>query len=181
MSKPIKNMMTADYRRRFEEVDNALLVDIRGIEANENNALRQELHASGIRITVVRNTLAKDAFKDTSLEALMPGLEGPSAMCYGADSVVEVARAMINWAKKVDNLDLKGACLDGEFFEGHDGVKRLSTFPTKDESQAKIVQLVLSPASNVLGAATSAGANLMGIIKEITERLEKGEEIAKAS
>jgi len=179
MSKPIKNMMVADYRRRFDGVDNALLVDIRGIEANENNELRQGLHAAGIRITVVRNTLARDAFKDTTLEALSPGLEGPSAMCYGADSVVEVARALIDWAKKVNDLELKGACLDGEYFEGHDGVKRLSTFPTRDEAQSKVVQLVLSPAGNVLGAATSAGSNLMGIVKEIQERLEKGEEIAK--
>ncbi|MDP7029090.1 MAG: 50S ribosomal protein L10 [Phycisphaerales bacterium] len=179
MSKPIKNMMVADYRRRFDGVSNALLVDIRGIEANENNAMRQDLHASGIRITVVRNKLARDAFKDTDLEALVPGLEGPSAMCYGGDSVVEVARSLVDWAKKVKELDLKGACLDGEYFDGHDGVKRLSTFPTRDEAQAKVVQLVLSPAGNVLGAATSAGSNVMGIVKEIQERLEKGEEIAK--
>ncbi len=179
MSKPIKSMMVAEYRRRFEGVDNALLVDIRGIEANDNNALRQSLHASGIKITVVRNTLARDAFKETPLEILTAGLDGPSAMCYGADSVVEVARELVIWAKKVEKLDLKGACLDGEFFEGDNGVKRLSTFPTRDEAQAKVVQLILSPAGNVLGAAKSAGANLLGIVKEIEERLEKGEEIAK--
>ncbi len=180
MSKPIKNMMVADYRRRFEGVSNALLVDIRGIEANQNNALRQGLHASGIRITVVRNTLARDAFKDTTLETLSQALEGPTAMCYGGESVVEVARELVDWAKKVKELDLKGACLDGEYFDGHEGVKRLSTFPTRDEAQAKVVQLVLSPAGHVLGAATSAGSNILGIVKEIQERLEKGEDITKA-
>jgi len=179
MSKPIKNMMVADYRRRFDGVSNALLVDIRGIEANENNSLRQGLHASGIRITVVRNKLARDAFKDTTLDVLSSALDGPSAMCYGGDSVVEVARELVDWAKKIKQLELKGACLDGEFFDGHDGVKRLSTFPTRDEAQAKVVQLVLSPAGNVLGAAKSAGSNVMGIVKEIQERLENGEEIAK--
>jgi hypothetical protein len=55
----------------------------------------------------------------------------------------------------------------------------LSTFPTRDEAQAKVVQLMLSPAGNLVSAATSAGSNVMGIIKEIQERLEKGEEIAK--
>jgi len=179
MSKPIKNMMVADYRRRFDGVSNALLVDIRGIEANENNSLRQGLHASGIHITVVRNKLARDAFKDTTLDVLSSALDGPSAMCYGGDSVVEVARELVDWAKKIKQLELKGACLDGEFFDGHDGVKRLSTFPTRDEAQAKVVQLVLSPAGNVLGAAKSAGSNVMGIVKEIQERLENGEEIAK--
>lgn len=179
MSKPVKSMMVADYRRRFEDVPNALIVDIRGIEANENNALRQGLHAEGIKITVVRNTLARDAFKDTSLEALVPALDGPSAMAYGGESVVDVARSLVDWAKKVKDLELKAACLDGEFFDGADGVKHLSTFPTKEEAQATVVQLLLSPAGNLVKAATSPGANLLGIVKEIQERLERGEEIAK--
>jgi large subunit ribosomal protein L10 len=179
MSKPVKNMIVAEYRRRFDGVSNALLIDIRGIEANENNELRQGLHTSDIRVTVIRNKLAKDAFKDTSLEALNPALVGPNAMCYGANSVVEVARQLVDWAKKIKELELKGACLDGEYFEGQAGVKRLSTFPTRDEAQAKVVQLMLSPAGNLISAATSAGSNVMGIIKEIQERLEKGEEIAK--
>lgn len=179
MSKPVKNMIVAEYRRRFDGVSNALLVDIRGVEANENNELRQSLHASAIRVTVIRNKLAKDAFKDTSLEILSPALVGPTAMCYGSDSVVDVARKLVDWAKKIKELELKGACLDGEYFEGHAGVKRLSTFPTRDEAQAKVVQLMLSPAGNLVSAATSAGSNVMGIIKEIQERLEKDEEIAK--
>jgi ribosomal protein L10 len=86
---------------------------------------------------------------------------------------------LVDWAKKIKELELKGACLDGEYFEGQAGVKRLSTFPTRDEAQAKVVQLMLSPAGNLISAATSAGSNVMGIIKEIQERLEKGEEIAK--
>ena len=49
----------------------------------------------------------------------------------------------------------------------------------EDEARAKVVQLVLSPAGNVLAAAKSGGSNLMGIVKEIQERLERGEEIAK--
>ena len=37
MSKPIKNMIVAEYKRRFDGVDSALIIDIRGIDANENN------------------------------------------------------------------------------------------------------------------------------------------------
>jgi ribosomal protein L10 len=90
-----------------------------------------------------------------------------------------VARALVDWAKKVEKLDLKGAVLDGEFFPGEDGVKRLSDFPTKEEAQAQVVQLVLSPAGNLVRGVTSPGSNLLGIVKEIQERLEKGEEIAR--
>jgi large subunit ribosomal protein L10 len=181
MSKPMKEMMVRDYRNRFEGLSQALIVDIRGIEANENNSLRLGLHAKNIRISVIRNTLAREAFSGTDLEGILPTLNGPTALCYGGDSVVDVARELCDWVKKFENLDLKGAILDGELFEGEAGVKRLSTFPTKEEAQSKVVQLVLSPAGNLIGAAQSPGGNIMGIVKEIQERLENGKTIEKTA
>ena len=180
MSKPVKQMIMKEYQQRFEALEGALVIDIRGIDANENNAFRLGLAEKDIRVTVIRNALARQAFSGTVLEPLSPALEGPSALAYGGESVVNVAREIVDWAKKVEDLELKGAVLDGEYFEGEAGVKRLSTFPTRDEALAKVVQLVLTPAGNVVSCATSPGAKLLGIVKEIQERLEKGETIAKA-
>ena len=104
---------------------------------------------------------------------------GPAALVFGGDSVVDVARNLVDWAKKVKNLDLKVAVLDGELFDGPDGVKRLSDFPTKDEALGTVVGLVLSPAGNIVKATTSPGSNLLGIIKEIRTRLEEGKTIEK--
>ena len=179
MSKPVKEMIMEDYKARFEGLDGGVVVDIRGIDAENNDALRAGLREKDIRVTVIKNTLAKKVFEGTSLDGLDPALEGPSALAYGADSVVDVARAIIDWAKKIKELDLKGAILDGNYFDGDAGVKRLGDFPTKEEAQAKVVQLVLSPAGNVVGGAKGPGGAILGIIKEIEERLEKGEAIAK--
>ena len=179
MSKPIKNMIVADYKQRFAEIQDALIIDIRGIEANANNDLRVDLYNKDIRITVLKNSLAKSAFSGTALEPLNNMINGPAALAYGGDSVVNVARELVSWAKKVEQLELKAAILDGEVFEGTDGVKRLSDYPTKEEAQATIVQLVLSPAGNVIKAATSPGSNIASIIKELTTRLEDGKTIEK--
>jgi large subunit ribosomal protein L10 len=179
MSKPIKDMIVSEYKRRFGDVGSALIIDIRGIEANENNELRVDLLNKDIHITVLKNSLAKTALEGTELESLSTTLSGPSALVVGGDSVVDVARSLVDWAKKIKQLELKAAVLDGELFEGADGVKRLSDFPTKEEAQATVVQLVLSPAGNLVKAATSPGGNLLGIIKEIRTRLEEGNTIEK--
>ena len=172
-------MIVAEYKRRFDNVGDALVVDIRGIDANDNNDLRVDLLGKNIYITVLKNSLAKTTFEGSNLEVLTTTLSGPSALVFGGDSVVDVARNLVDWAKKVKQLDLKAAVLDGELFDGSDGVKRLSEFPTKDEAQGKVVQLVLSPAGNLVKAATSPGSNLLGIIKEIKSRLEEGNQIEK--
>ena len=57
---------------------------------------------------------------------------------------------------------------DGEYYDGDAGVKKLGSFPTKEEAQAKVVTLLLSPARQILG-----------VVKTLQEKLEKGEAIAK--
>ena len=178
MSKPIKELIIDNYKSRFGELEGALIVDIRGIDANDNNEMRKGLLEQQIRVTVVKNNLARKAFADTALDALNPAMEGPIALAYGSDSVVEVARALVDWAKKVKELDLKGAVLEGELYEGKAGVEQLSKFPTRDEAKATVVQLILTPGGNIVGAATSGGGKLMAVVKELQERLEKGETIA---
>jgi len=178
MSKPIKELMLAAYTERFKDIDNALLIDIRGIAANDNNTLRLGLAKKDIRITVVKNTLARKAFSGTGLEPLTFALKGPSALAYGADSVVEVARELVGWARKLDRLTLKAAVLDGELFDGDAAVARLSQYPTKIEALARVVKLLLAPAGTVVSAALGPASQIAGIVKEITDRLEKGEAIA---
>ncbi len=107
-------MIVAEYKRLFGDIGNALIIDIRGIEANENNDLRVDLLNKDIHITVLKNSLAKTAFKGTELESLSTTLTGPSALVVGGDSVVDVARNLVDWAKKIKQLELKAAVLDGE-------------------------------------------------------------------
>jgi large subunit ribosomal protein L10 len=182
MSRPTKEFMMRDYEERIgSDTDEALVVSIRGVDAQTNNRMRNELRKSGIRVTVVRNGLAKLSLKDTPLAGLSPVLEGPSALVYGEQSVVNVARELMKWAQEVQNLELKGAILDGMLFEGKDGVERLSKFPTREEAIAKNVTLVLSPGRNLMGAVKAPGANLLAVVKAIQEKLEKGEAIAAVS
>lgn len=181
MSKPVKELIQKDYEGRFDGLEGALVVDIRGIGANQNNELRLNLLEQRIRVTVVKNTLARKAITGTPLEAVGPALDGPSALCYGIEgaTVIDVARSLVDWAKKIEKLDLKGAVLDGEYFDGEAGVKRLSTFPTREEAQAKVVSLILAPGGKVVGAAMAPGSRLVSIIEQVKEKLEKGETIAR--
>ena len=85
------------------------------------------------------------------------------------ESAVLVAREVVKAAEAEKKIVLKGAIFDGEYYDGDAGVKLLGSFPTREEAQAKVVTLVLSPARNI-----------MGVVKTIQEKLEKGEAIAKA-
>lgn len=180
MSKRIKELMVAEYQKRFADIENAVVIEIRGMDANDNNSFRGELAKDDIRVMIVKNSLARKAFSGGPLEDLNQALVGPSALVTGADSVVQVARELVRFAKEFNSLGLKAALLDGEYFHGTEGVKRLSSFPTREEAQATVVALALAPHKNVIGAAAAPGSRVLGVVKQIQENLENGEPIAPA-
>ena len=182
MSKPVKNLLTEAYRKRFEDLTGAVIIDIRGVEANDNNRLRTGLAEKQIKATVVKNSLAKKAFEGTGLASLNDIIDGPSTMVYSVDgetSVVSLVRELIDWAKQIDNLDFRGALMDGQVF-GADQITTLSKLPTREEALAQVVQLILTPAQNVVSVITSPASQVASIVQAVGDKLEKGEKIAAA-
>ncbi len=182
MSKPIKNLIIDEYKKRFNELGGAVLIDIRGMESGINNSLRTQLAEKGMKITVVKNTLLKAAVADTALENVKDVVDGSCAMVYGVDedvSVVNVARELVD-AAKTANFDFCGAVLDGTVF-GAKEVDALSKYPTREEAQAKVVQVFLSPGANLAGAAKGPASAIASILKTVQEKLEDGVAITKIS
>lgn len=179
MSKPVKSLMTEAYRKRFGELDGAVLVDIRGVASNDLNHLRARLNENNIRVSVVQNNLARRALSGTALEGISDMLEGPSSLVYGGDNVVSIARELLELAKGVENLEFKGALMEGQKF-GADEITALSKYPTREEAQAQAVNVILSPGKNLAGQIVGPGRKIASLIKAIEEKLEKGEELKAA-
>jgi ribosomal protein L10 len=62
---------------------------------------------------------------------------------------------------------------------GPKDVEALSKYPTKDEAQSQVIQVILGPGSQVAGALVGAGNTIAGILAAMEEKLEKGEAITK--
>ena len=185
MSKTVKNMIMRDYRTRLAGEDtkprDAMLIGIRGVKAKDTTKLRYDLAKKNIRITVVRNALARKTFEDSGLSALAELLTGSSALAYGGQSVVEVAREVIGLIEKMPLIELKGAVLDGTLFKGKAGVTELSKFPTREEAIGQNVTLIVSPGRKLVAQIKGPGSNVAGLVKAIETKLEKGEAITKVA
>lgn len=184
MSKAVKTLIMRDYKTRVSDgagnYPDAAVISIRGMKAIDTTKLRTNLRKKNIKITVVQNSLARKTFEGSNLAALNDLLKGASALAYGGNSVVEVARELVDMIKGMPLLELKGAILDGTVFPGKAGVVELSKFPTREEGIAQIVTLVVSPAKKLAAQIKGPGSNVAGLIKAIETKLEKGEAIAKA-
>lgn len=174
MSKPVKDMMTAELASRYGELDNALWVELTGVSGVTTTEFRRDLHARKIHLEVVRNAIFRRAVAGRKLEPLARLLEGPAALLTGGDSIIQVAKAAEEWMPKIKTLKLKAAVLDGELISGK-AVEGLSKMPTKQDLQGKVVGAALSPGANLAAALKGPGAAIAGILKSLIEKLEKGD------
>lgn len=192
MSKTLKTMIMRDYKARMSKpaegggeagvTEAALLLGMRGLNAIDTTKLRTTLAKKHIRVTVVRNALARNLIKGTSLEPLGELMVGSSALAYSTAkdvTVVEVARELVEAAKAAPKLELKGAVLDGTVFAGKQAVEDLSRYPTRTEAIANLVGALLGPGKKLAASVKGPGGTLGALISAIEGKLEKGEAIAK--
>jgi large subunit ribosomal protein L10 len=170
MSKPLKQLITDNFRRQYEGVDSACVVDLTGMDVGATTRFRRSLREQSIRVRVVKNSLAARAFKESPLGPLGDALDGPCALVTGGDSIVDVAKALAQAAKEFKAIALKQAMIDGD--PNLMLVEDLAKFLSRGELFSKIALLLSSPGRAVAGAVAGPQGRLAGCIKAIAEKGE---------
>jgi len=177
MSKFVKNLEIQNYRSRFGGADDLLFINVIGMTAQDTNNLRLTLRKKGIDLQVVQNTLARKILEEKGLGAAGDILAGPSAIVWGGEDIVALAREISDWAKKIEKLTIKGGVVGGQPLDTK-GVDALSKLPSRIELLGQLVALIMSPASNLAAALLGPGSVLASQVKTIAEPEEKAEEAA---
>jgi large subunit ribosomal protein L10 len=174
MSKFVKDLITKDLRSRLEGVEDALLVDVIGLENNLNVALRQRLRKKNIQLLVVKNSLARRATEGTRLAAAFEDTGGTLALIWGGEDIISLAKEVINIAedKQYEKFIPKGGVLDGQALAAAQ-VKEVSKWPTRQEQLSLLVGQILSPGAKLSSQLLGAGAKLASQIKKKSEGAEE--------
>jgi large subunit ribosomal protein L10 len=177
MSKYVKNLITEHLRERFKEVGDALLVNMVGLDANADNRLRAELGQKNIEVMVVKNSLARRATEGTPLAVMFEGLTGTSAVCWGADDVVSLAKEITRLAgeEQYEAFHARAGVMDGEKLTS-DQVRQVSQWPGREEVLGQIVGLIVGPGAAVAGLLGGPGSLLASQIGQLAEKDEEGSE-----
>src|SRR5947208_524338 len=173
MSKKVKSLLEKDIAKRLGDIDGVAVINPRGINAIKNNLIRRRLREKGLRMTVVKNTLAKRATSTSKIKGFESLLDGPSALIYGKASISTIARALLDEKKADETIELRGMFFDGEVYVGDKGVETVSKLPTREEAIGQVVALLLSPGKNLASIFKGQAGKIASLIKAIEEKREK--------
>jgi large subunit ribosomal protein L10 len=170
MSKYVKALITDDLRKRLDGVSDLLLVDVIGLENNQNVILRKQLREKDIRLLVVKNSLAHRATEGTVLAPAFEGIEGTCAVVWGGEDIVSLAKEIMKLAddKAFEPFSPKGGVMDGKALSA-DQVKAVSKWPSRTEQLSLLVGQILNPGATLSAQLLGPGRQLASQIKQTGE------------
>ena len=172
-------MKKEDKAQVIEMIGNTLsqysavyLTQTQGLNAEKTSALRRACFKGDIKMLCVKNTLLKEAFKnsDVDFSGLYDLLHGETTLLLSNVGNAP-AKLIKNFRKKDDTLPmLKGAYVEESVYVGEDQLEVLANIKSKNELIADVIALLQSPAKNVVSALQSGGNKLHGILETLSNK-----------
>ncbi len=179
MSKYVKNLLTRDISNRLQGVENCVLADVIGLDANKAVELRRRLREKDIHLLVVKNSLARRATEGTTLAPAFEGLSGSAAIVWGAEDFVSLVKEVAQFDKDVEYEQFRacGGVMDGGRLTA-EKVAEISKWPNRAEQLSMLVGQILGPGSQLSAQLLGPGSKLASQIKEVEEKGKGPEEKA---
>lgn len=173
MSKYVKDLLAKEVGSRLEGVEDCLLANVIGLDANTSVALRKRLREKDIELLVVKNSLARRATEGTALAPAFEGLSGTAAVVWGAEDFVSLVKEVVELDKSEDfeQFKARGGCMDGEQLSA-ERVAEISKWPSRAEQLSLLVGQILGPGSQLSAQLKGPGSQLASQVKKIVEDKE---------
>jgi len=162
MDRSQKQELVTEMRDKLLGAKVVVVVQQKGLTVDEVTGLRRSMRASGAEFKVLKNTLAQRAIEGTDLAGIESFLIGPTALAFSQDPV-GASKVAVNFADKNDKLTIIGGYLDGRVLTLHD-VKALAKLPSLDELRAKLLGLLMAPATRIATYTREPAAMIARVI-----------------
>ena len=155
----------AKIKDELSEASAMWIVDYRGLTVKEIQQLRRDIRETGAQMKVYKNTIMHLALAESEMPTLDDVLEGPSAFVFAGDDAAGAAKAIKTFAKKNENLSIKGGIMDGEAYDAAQ-VEAIASLPSKEELIGQVAGLL----NNIIaGIATSINGVPRGIAQATSQ------------
>ncbi len=168
MDRDQKTAAVAELNRTFSEVGVVVVTRNLGLTVAQSTVLRNKMRDAGATYKVSKNKLAKIAMDGTDYSALGDMLTGPVGLASSVDPVA-AAKVVVEFAKTNDKFEIVGGAMGATTLDV-DGVKALATLPSLDELRAKIVGLIVAPATKLATITQAPAAQLARVLSAYAEK-----------
>lgn len=171
MSRKVKDLLTQDLSKRLTGVEDCVVANVIGMDAESTSSLRRRLREKNISLMVIKNSLARRATAGNSLAPAFEGLDGTAAVMWGSEDFVTLVKEVTELdqdAEQFEKFQTRGGVMDGEKLDT-EAVKAISKWPSREEQLSMLVGQMLGPGAQLSAQLIGPGAALASQIKQVGE------------
>ena len=149
-----------------------VIADARGVNVTHMTILREKAREQNIEIRVVRNTLAKLAFKGTDFECVSEVLTGPSLFGFSMEDPGAAARLFKEFAKDNDKFEVKALSISGQLLDNGQ-IDVLATLPTLEQALGQLACVTLAPITKLVRTFNEVPTKVTRVVGAVRDRKQE--------
>jgi large subunit ribosomal protein L10 len=177
MSKLLKRKIAEEFKERYGQMQDCVLLKFEGLDVQTADQLRAHLRKSGIKMNVVPNRLTTFILKQMNFTVPEEMFAGPTAIAWGGEATT-APKVLTEWLRttKTKAVAIKGGFLAKKPM-GIKEVRALAEIPPRPVLLSMVLGAAISPMMSLLYAMTAHQGGFAGLLEALIEK--KGKEAAQ--
>lgn len=163
--------MLANIKADLEASGAVWVVDYRGLTVKEIQQLRRNIREADGHMKVYKNTIMHLALSQAELPTLDDLLAGPSAFVFAGTDVAASAKAIKEFAKDNENLQIKGGLMDGAAVSAAE-VEAIASLPSREALMAQIAGAISGVARGLATSINGVPRGVAQVVKAVADQKE---------
>ena len=161
--------MMENIKADLEGVNAVWVIDACGLTVKEVESLRRSIREAGAIMKVYKNTIMQKALAELDLVNMDEILAGPSAFVFCSGDVAAAAKAVTEFAKENEKLEVKGGMMDNTFVNAEE-IKAIASLPSKEVLLAQIAGAISGVARGLAVSINGIPSGLARAIQQVADQ-----------
>lgn len=164
-----KKAIVAEVNETASNALSLVIADSRGVNVTDMTSLRKLARENKVSLRVVRNTLAKRAFKDTEFECVNDALEGPSLFGFSMEDPGAAARIFKDFAKGNASFEVKVLSVGGKKLEAGQ-IDALAKMPTLKQALGMLANVMIAPVTKLTRTLNEVPSKVTRVVAAVRDQ-----------
>ncbi len=169
MDRRTKEQIVSELQVKLKEANLGVLTSFSKMNVAKMEALRNVLRKSNAELKVVKNTLLDIAAKETAFSVLADHFKWPIAIVLSYKDPVEPTKALIDFARKNPELEIKIGVLDGKILNKSD-ITLLAELPSREVLLGKLVSVMAAVPTSLVTVLSGVPRNFVQVLNAYCDK-----------
>lgn len=169
MDRRTKEQIVSELQEKLKQAKLGVLTSFNAMNVEKMEALRNALRKNDAELKVVKNTLLGIASKETDFRVLADHFKWPVAVVLSYKDPVAPTKALIEFAKKNPELEIKVGVLDGKMLTKSD-LTALAELPSREVLLGKLVSVMAAVPTSFVTVLSGVPRSFVQVLNAYCEK-----------